>query len=440
MTTLLYNATVAGAPEGTPAYVYIDGDTIAAVGTGTPPSDMAAAAHERTDCNGDLLIPGAIDCHVHTRDPGLTYKGDIATETAAARAGGVTSIMDMPNTVPQTTAMASVRAKMERAAKVADTNYAFFIGAAGVSNLDELAHADYRIVPGIKLFMGSSTGNMLVDKDDDLRRLFDLAASLDVIIVVHAEDEALIAANRARISAIYGDTEVPVRLHREIRPAEACLRATERAIALARQYGTRLHIAHVTTAAEADLLSDAPLSPAKRITAEVSPHHLLWFAEEDGDNPRMKMNPAVKTAADREALRRAVTDGRIDIIATDHAPHLLAEKSGGALRAASGAPMVQFSVPAMLGLFGPTTVVHLMCHNPALLYGIRRRGDIAPGMYADIARIRRVAPYTVHDTDVVSRCAWTPMAGRALSYRVIDTWLNGSRHGKAMPLEFSRQW
>lgn len=436
MTTLLYNAIVAGAPDGTPAYVYINGDAIAAAGVGSPPQEMTA--HEYVDCAGDLLIPGAIDCHIHTRDPGLTHKGDIATETAAARAGGVTSILDMPNTVPQTTTMALVHTKMERAAKVANANYAFFIGAAGAANFDELAHADYRIVPGIKLFMGSSTGNMLVDKDDDLRRLFDLAASLDVIIVVHAEDETVIAENRARISALYGNAEVPVRLHREIRPAEACLRATERAIALARQYGTRLHIAHVTTAAEADLLSDEPLSPSKRITAEVSPHHLLWCAEEDGDNPRMKMNPAVKTAADREALRRAVIDGRIDIIATDHAPHLLAEKSGGALRAASGAPMVQYSVPAMLGLFDPTTVVRLMCHNPALLYGIQRRGYIAPGMYADIARIRRVTPYVVHDADVVSRCAWTPMDGHTLRYRVIDTWLNGSRQGKAMPLEFAR--
>lgn len=436
MTTLLYNATVARAPDGTPAYVYINGDAIAAAGVGSPPQEMTA--HEYVDCAGDLLIPGAIDCHVHTRDPGLTHKGDIATETAAARAGGVTSILDMPNTVPQTTTMALVHTKMERAAKVANANYAFFIGAAGAANFDELAHADYRIVPGIKLFMGSSTGNMLVDKDDDLRRLFDLAASLDVIIVVHAEDETVIAENRARISALYGNAEVPVRLHREIRPAEACLRATERAIALARQYGTRLHIAHITTAAEADLLSDEPLSPTKRITAEVSPHHLLWCAEEDGDNPRMKMNPAVKSAADREALRRAVVAGRIDIIATDHAPHLLAEKSGGALRAASGAPMVQYSVPAMLGLFDPTTVVRLMCHNPALLYGIQRRGYIAPGMCADIARIRRVTPYVVHDADVVSRCAWTPMDGHTLRYRVIDTWLNGSRQGKAMPLEFAR--
>lgn len=436
MTTLLYNATVAGVPEGTPAYVFIDGDKIAAVGTGTPPQGMTA--HECVDCGGDLLIPGAIDCHVHTRDPGLTYKGDITTETAAARAGGVTSIMDMPNTVPQTTTMALVRAKMERAASAATTNYAFFIGAAGASNLEELAHADYHIIPGIKLFMGSSTGNMLVDKDDDLRRLFDLAASLDVIIVVHAEDEEIITENRARISALYGNAEVPVRAHSKIRPADACLRATERAIALARQYGTRLHIAHVTTADEAALLSDEPLSPTKRITAEVSPHHLLWCAEEDGDNPRMKMNPAVKTAADREALRRAVTDGRIDIIATDHAPHLLSEKSGGALRAASGAPMVQFSVPAMLGLFDTDTIVRLMCHNPALLYGIQGRGDIAPRMYADIAHIRRVTPYAVHDADVVSRCAWTPLDGHTLRYRVIDTWLNGSRHGNAMPLEFAR--
>ncbi len=438
MTTLLYNATVAGAPEGTPAYVYIDGDKIGKTGFGTPPPGMVA--DELTDCGGDLLIPGAIDCHVHTRDPGLTHKGDIATETAAARAGGVTSILDMPNTVPQTTTMALVRAKMERAAKVANANYAFFIGAAGSANLKDLAQADYRIIPGIKLFMGSSTGNMLVDKADDLRRLFDLAASLDVIIVVHAEDEEIIAENRAFILALYGNAEVPVRMHREIRPAEACLRATERAIALARQYGTRLHIAHVTTADEAALLSDQPLSTSKHITAEVSPHHLLWCAEEDGDNPRMKMNPAVKTAADREALRRAVIDGRIDIIATDHAPHLLTEKAGGALRAASGAPMVQFSVPAMLGLFDIDTVVRLMCHNPALLYGIQRRGDIAPGMYADIARIRRVAPYIVHDADVVSRCVWTPMDGRALRYRIIDTWLNGSRQGKAMPLEFARRW
>ena len=211
MTTLLYNATVAGAPEGTPAYVFIDGDTIAATGTGVPPPEMTA--QECVDCYGDLLTPGAIDCHVHTRDPGLTHKGDIASETTAARAGGVTSILDMPNTVPQTTTMALVHAKMKRAAEVAKANYAFFIGAAGTSNFDELAHADYRIIPGIKLFMGSSTGNMLVDKDDDLRRIFDLAASMDVIIVVHAEDEEIIAENRAIISAIYGNAEVPVRVH-----------------------------------------------------------------------------------------------------------------------------------------------------------------------------------------------------------------------------------
>ncbi len=437
MTSLLYNATIAGVPEGTPAYVFIDRDKISATGIGTPPPGIVA--DEYTDCGGDLLIPGAIDCHVHTRDPGLTHKGDIATETAAARAGGVTSILDMPNTVPPTTTMALVRAKMERAAEAAMANYAFFIGAAGTSNLEEIRHADYSAVPGIKLFMGSSTGNMLVDKEDDLCRLFDLAASLDTVIVVHAEDEGVIAARRAEIQARYGAAEVPIRLHRYIRPAEACLRATERAIALAQRYGTRLHIAHVTTAAEASMLSDAPLSPDKHITAEVSPHHLLWYAEEDGDNPRMKMNPAVKTAADREALRHAVADGRIDIIATDHAPHLLGEKDGGALRAASGAPMVQFAVPAMLGLFDPQTVVRLMCHNPAILYGILGRGSIAPEMYADITRVRRVDPYTVHDADVVSRCAWTPMDGRRLRYRVIDTWLNGSRHGKPMPLSFARR-
>lgn len=438
MTTLIYNATVAGVPSGTPAYVFIDGDTIVEVGTGYVPSHLTKA-DEVVDCGGDLVLSGAIDCHVHTRDPGLTHKGDIATESAAAYAGGVTSILDMPNTVPQTTTMAPVRDKMARAAEVAKVNYGFFIGAAGASNIDELAHADYSVIPGIKLFMGSSTGNMLVDKDDDLRRIFELAAALDVIVVVHAEDEEIINARRAAVQSRYGDAPVPVRMHSYIRPAEACLRATERAMTLAQRYGTRLHIAHVTTAAEVALLSAEPLTADKRITAEVSPHHLLWCSEEDGDNPRMKMNPAVKTAADRMALRQAVADGRIDIIATDHAPHLLAEKSGGALRAVSGAPMVQFSLPAMLGLFDASTVQRLMCHNPAQLFGIQRRGDIAVGNYADITRVRRVEPYVVHDADVVSRCGWTPLDGRLLQYRVVDTLVNGSRDGKAMALKFERQ-
>lgn len=271
--------------------------------------------------------------------------------------------------------------------------------------------------------MGSSTGNMLVDKEAALCQLFEAAPA---IISVHAEDEATIRAARKEIEAKYGQ-DAPVSLHTQLRPAEACYKATAHAVELARRYGARLHIAHLTTAAELALLD--PVSPVeeKRITAEVSPHHLMWTVDDyERKGARIKMNPAVKTADDRAALRQALAEGRIDIVATDHAPHLMTEKQGSLFKAVSGAPMVQFSLPVMLGLFDPRLVTRVMSDNPARLFGIADRGRLSEGRFADLVLVEKLAdPITITDRDVISLCGWTPMAGEELRHKVTKTWVNG---------------
>ena len=422
--TLIYNAEVVTPERVSRGFVAISSDgRIAEIGYGEPSADMMNAAGNTVDARGALLMAGAIDCHVHFREPGLTHKATIASESRAAVAGGVTSYFDMPNTVPQTVTREAVDQKADIAARTSLANYAFFIGATN-DNLDELLAADYTKIPGIKLFMGSSTGNMLVDHEDALCRLFDAAPA---IISVHAEDEATIRAARAEIEAEFGEN-APVCLHTRMRPAEACLKATTHAVELARRYGSRLHIAHLTTASELSLLDrDKPLAE-KKITAEVSPHHLLWT---DGDyarkGARIKMNPAVKSADDRNALRRAVADGIIDIAATDHAPHLLSEKEGSLFKAVSGAPMVQFSLPAMLDLFDPQTVTRVMSHNPAELFAINGRGDLAVGNFADLVLVEKTdTPIEISDRDALSLCAWTPLDGEKLNHRVVSTWVNGN--------------
>lgn len=409
-------------PEGiVRGYVAVgDGGIISEVGAGEVPPRLRDSAAEVVDARGALLMPGAIDCHVHFREPGLTRKATIASESRAAVAGGVTSFLDMPNTVPQTVTCEAVEDKIRIAERTSAANYGFFIGATN-DNLDELLAADYTRVAGIKLFMGSSTGDMLVDSKAALRRLFEAAPA---VISVHAEDEATIRAARAEIEVRYG-ADAPVSLHTRLRPAEACLRATSEAVRLARECGTRLHIAHLTTAAELGLLDDPAPVENKLITAEVSPHHLLW-TEDDyaARGARIKMNPSVKTAADRDALRRALADGVIDIVATDHAPHLPADKEGSLFKAASGAPMVQFSLVTVLGLLGPERTAAVMADNPARLFGIRRRGRITAGYYADLVLVSR-EPWRISDSDVLSLCGWTPMDGCAAEWRVTMTWVNG---------------
>ncbi len=432
MKTLIYNASINGAGIG---WVLINGQRIDAIGNGKP---TAVSADNAIDAKGMLLLPGAIDCHVHFREPGLTHKATIATESRAAIAGGVTSYLDMPNCKPTTTTIAALKQKMQIAANTSAANYGFFLGATD-DNLSELLTADYSQVAGVKLFLGSSTGNMLVDDNSALQNIF---SRVRVPIVVHAEDEETIKRNRAEYIARACCTEPPVEAHSLIRSAEACIKATQRAIELAKQYNAQLHIAHVTTAAEIDEVQRA----GSNITCEVSPHHLLWCDQDYATRgTRIKMNPAVKTAADRDALRNAVASGKVDIVATDHAPHLLEEKQGGAITAVSGAPMVQFSLPVMLDMFSVDTVVRTMCSRPAQLFGIVDRGEISVGNYADLVLVEK-ADHTVTDTDVVSKCSWTPIDGMTLHHRVHSTWVNGSlaysngefAAAQAMPLVFDR--
>jgi dihydroorotase len=433
MTTLIYNANIKGNGIG---WVLIDGERISQIGKGVV-GDLQADTI--IDAEGKLLLPGAIDCHVHFREPGLTHKATIASESSAAIAGGVTSYIDMPNCVPTTTTNEALEQKMRLAAETSSANYAFFIGATD-NNLDQLLNADYTKVAGVKLFLGSSTGNMLVNDSAALHTIFE---KVRVPIVVHAEDEDTIKHNRAEYIARYGCTEPPVEAHSLIRSTEACVKATERAISLAKEHNAHLHIAHLTTAAELNVVQKA----GPNVTCEVSPHHLLWCDEDYATRgTRIKMNPAVKTSADREALRNAVRTGIVDIVATDHAPHLLDEKQGGAITAVSGAPLVQFSLPVMLDMFSPDVVVRTMCQGPAKLFGIIDRGDIAVGNYADLVIVSE-SDHKVTDADVVSKCGWTPLNGLTLHHRIDRVFVNGKTaydngifaNANAMPLQFSRQ-
>lgn len=436
MRTIITNALLTLPDHSTPVqgYVVVAGEIIANVGTGPAPGRLLDLADELVDAGGAVLMPGAIDCHVHFREPGLTTKATMASESRAAAAGGVTSWIDMPNTRPVTDSMACWEEKCRIAADTAVGNYAFFIGATN-DNVDLLPRLDFRHVPGVKLFMGQSTGNMAVSG----RSVERVMAEVDAPVVVHAEDDSVIAANLARLKAEFGDSNLPVSLHSRLRDSEACVRATDRIMELATRYGSRLHLAHISTADECAMLDPGPAA-AKRITAEVSPHHLWWCdSDYDSHGARIKMNPAVKSDRHRQALRRALLDDRLDSVATDHAPHLPADKAGDLLHAASGAPMVQFSLPAMLSLYNdPCLVARKMAMAPAQLFGISRRGRIAPGFFADLVLVEP-AQWTVSDSDVLSLCGWTPMAGEQLGWRVVRTWINGHAPDRpGHPLLFSR--
>ena len=427
MRTLLHNAIIVNEGESYLGYVVIDNETIECVGEGAPSPEIIASVNKACDLDCKLLLPGVIDDQVHFRDPGLTHKADIETESTAAVAGGVTSFMDMPNTNPQTTSIEAWEAKNKRANQVSLANYAFFIGATN-ANIDTLLNCDYSRVPGVKLFLGASTGNMLVDNDTALNRIF---AEVPALIAIHSEDEAIIRRNRDELQAQMGDN-IPVELHPVIRSSEAGYESTRRAGEMAKKHGSRLHILHISTDAEMEFLTPGEVTD-KKITAEVCVHH-LWFTDEDYPRlgSRIKWNPAIKTANDRDSLRRALNDNRIDIVATDHAPHLLSEKEGGALKAASGGPLVQFSLPLMLemahnGLFTVETVVEKMCHAPARLFNIDRRGYIRPGYFADLVVVNPNTAYIVSDDMVLSRCGWTPINGETLHNKVLATYVNGHK-------------
>lgn len=369
------------------------------------------------------LLPGVIDDHVHMRDPGLTHKATMESETRAAARGGVTTVLDMPNVVPQTTSLELLDERYRMAQAQCHVNYGFYLGATS-TNIDEIRRLDTQRCPGVKLFMGSSTGGMLVDKEEALREIFRHCPTL---VMTHCEDTERINRNMAQAAERFGD-DPDVCHHAEIRDHEACLMSTQLAVRLAREEGARLHVAHLTTAQELELF--APNDP--RITAEACVAHLL-FTDEDYRTlgTRIKCNPAVKSAADREALRLALSDGRIHVVGTDHAPHLLSEKQGGCRKAVSGMPMVQFSLASMLGLVDEGVLsiermVELMCHNPARLFGIKERGFIREGYHADLVMVRPGEGWKVEPSCIESLCGWSPLEGRTLRWNVERTWVNGA--------------
>ncbi|MGX8689185.1 MAG: dihydroorotase [Bacteroidaceae bacterium] len=421
--TLIKNATVVNEDRMMRASVLIEGELIAGI---YPHITEEIKADTVIDADGRLLLPGAIDDHVHFRDPGLTHKADMATESLAAAAGGVTSVFDMPNCIPQTVTMEALKDKFEHAAECCLVNHSFYLGATR-TNLDLVEDLDPGYICGVKLFMGSSTGGMLLDDKDSLKSLFRAAP---VPVAVHCEETDIINANMERYTLECGG-EPPVQYHPLIRSEEACYASTSKAMEVAAGTNVHLHILHLTTARELALFSKGPVH-GKQFTAEACPSH-LWFTDADyaTKGTRIKCNPAIKTAADRDALRRALTDGLIDVIGTDHAPHLLSEKQGGCRTAASGMPVLPYSLPAMLeltrqGILDIPQVVRLMCHNPATLFNISRRGFIRPGYKADLTLISPTEQgYQVSDSDVPCRCGWTPFNGERFHYRVSATWVNG---------------
>lgn len=418
---LISNVTVVNEGETYIAHVIIEDDHIEKIIRKDLPDDELTRGGI-VNGKGCYLIPGVIDTHVHFRDPGLTHKADMASESRAAAAGGVTTWLDMPNTLPQTTTKEALKEKMELAARKSRVNYGFFFGATH-DNVETLHTLNRRKVAGIKLFMGSSTGNMLVDEDEALNAIFENAR---LPIVTHCEDQHIIARKTEEIRAQYGD-DPDVRFHPIIRPESACYASTCKAVELAEKYGTRLHVAHITTAKELGLFHPNDL----KITAEACVPHLI-FCDEDYARmgTRIKCNPAIKTRKDREALREALNTGVISSIATDHAPHTLREKRGGALRAMSGMPMLQFSLPAMLslvdeGVLSLERLVELMCHAPARLFQIENRGYIREGYKADLVLIRPQSPWTLTPNRIFSRCNWSPLEGKTFRWKVEKTFCNG---------------
>ena len=386
-----------------------------------------ASFDEVIDASGCFVLPGLIDDHVHFREPGLTEKADIDTESRAAAAGGVTTYFDMPNTNPQTTTIEALEEKFKLAAEKSHVNYSFFFGATN-SNVDLFSKLDKHRIPGIKLFMGSSTGNMLVDRREALEKIFSTAT---MPIMVHCEDTEIINRNMAEAKRLYGD-DPKVTHHPEIRSAEACYESTKLAVELATKHNARLHIAHLTTAKELELLTPhSSLHTPQNITAEVTPSH-LYFCDRDytAHGTRIKCNPAIKTAADRNALRDALVDGRISVVGTDHAPHLLSQKEGGCSKAASGMPMIQFSLVTMLelvdkGVLTLERLVEVMCHNPADLFEVRNRGYLREGYQADIVLVRPNTGWTVTKDVIQSKCGWSPMENHMYLWRVERTICNG---------------
>lgn len=422
--TLIKNAKIVN--EGTilEGDVLIDGEYIVDIDTSI---SSKSADTKIIDAEGKYLIPGAIDDQVHFREPGLTKKATIETESRAAVAGGITSFIEMPNTVPQATTQELLAQKFETASKVSYANYSFMFGGTN-DNLEELLKTNPKNVAGIKLFLGSSTGDMLVDDEKVLEKIF---SSTKMLIAVHCEDEATIKKNLETYLKEYGD-DIPVENHPKIRSEEACYLSSSKAIELAKKTGARLHVFHLSTAKETALFSNKLPIEKKKITAEVCVHH-LWFDESDyaEKGTYIKWNPAVKTAEDKEGLWKALLDDRIDVIATDHAPHTKEEKQQVYTKAPSGGPLVQHALPALLkahrqGKISIEKIVEKMCHNPAKIFYIEKRGFIKKGYYADLVLVDIASPWTVNKENILYKCGWSPFEGTTFYSKITHTFVNGN--------------
>lgn len=395
------------------------------------------------DAEGSYVMPGAIDDQVHFREPGLTHKGNIETESRAAVAGGITSFIEQPNTVPNAVTQELLEDKYQIAAKTSYANYSFMMGGTN-DNLDEVLKTNPRNVAGIKLFLGSSTGNMLVDNPEVLEKIF---SSTKMLIAVHCEDEVTIKTNTQKYKEEFGD-DIPMKYHHLIRSEEACYLSSSKAIELAKKTGARLHVFHLSTAKEMELFTNKIPLEQKQITAEVCVHH-LWFTDADYETKGslIKWNPAVKTQADKDALWKALLDDRIDVIATDHAPHTLEEKCNPYLTCPSGGPLVQHAVVALFeahhqGKISVEKIVEKMCHNPAKIFKIEKRGFIREGFYADLAIVNAHLPWNVKKENILYKCGWSPFEGYNFKSRVTHTFVNGKlvyQNGKVKDLKVGQR-
>ena len=426
MKTLIKNARIINEGQIFDGAVLIDGELISKIFRNNDIPDQLVKSAAVIDVAGQYLIPGAIDDQVHFREPGLTHKGEIATESRAAVAGGVTSFMEMPNTNPQAVTQEILEEKYKRAAEVSAANYSFYMGATN-DNLDEVLKTDGSKVCGIKIFMGSSTGNMLVDNEEVLSEIF---RNTKLLVATHCEDEPTIIRNTALYREKYGEF-VPISAHPKIRSAEACFKSSAKAVELATKFGTRLHVLHLSTAEEMKLFSSGKVAD-KHITAEVCVHH-LWFDEHDyiSKGNLIKWNPAIKSAADKAALWEALLANKIDVVATDHAPHTLQEKEHSYFKAPSGGPLVQHSLTAMLemsrkGFIPLERVIEKMCHAPADLFRIDRRGYIREGYYADLVLVDPNQSWIVSPENILYKCGWSPFEGQEFSHQVTATFVNGN--------------
>ncbi|MEH0156668.1 dihydroorotase [Limibacter armeniacum] len=384
------------------------------------------SAEKVIDATGKYLMPGIIDDQVHFREPGLTHKGEIYTEAKAAVAGGVTSFMEMPNTKPPAITVEALEAKYSRASEVSLANYSFFMGTTN-DNLDEVLKVDPKKVCGVKMFMGSSTGNMLVDDEETLNNVF---SNVNMLIATHCEDDGMIAENLAKYKEKYGD-DIPVKCHPEIRSAEACYASSSKAVRLAKKHNARLHILHISTEKELELFDNSIPLEEKRITSEACVHH-MWFSKEDYDTKgtHIKWNPAVKEKSDGEAILQAVLDDRIDVIATDHAPHTLEEKDNPYTTAPSGGPLVQHSLQVMLdfhkqGKISFEKIVEKMCHNPAIMFEVEKRGFVREGYWADLVLVDLDQPQTVEKSNILYKCEWSPFEGHTFPATITHTVVSG---------------